>query len=247
MAGIYTKLADVMQDVGSVGKNGYNQQQGFAFRSVDDTVLAVHEAMIKHRVLILPEVVNVEQAQREGISKAGHPQITTNVRVTVAYTFAAEDGSMVTTSAVGEGSDFGDKATSKAMSMALKYALFQTFLIPTGDADPDSETVHASGQTSPQQQRAPQQGVPERVKAAAGDKFDAKTDERWEIIARAAATGLNDFVKDIYEKGEKWDLTEKQVAGAFNAATKLLASNPATVTAAFPGATVEPDYDDEPF
>ena len=33
MAGIYTKLADVMQDVGSVGKNGYNQQQGFAFRS----------------------------------------------------------------------------------------------------------------------------------------------------------------------------------------------------------------------
>jgi hypothetical protein len=63
------------------------------------------------------------------------------VSLLVSYTFMAEDGSSVITSMAGEASDSGDKATSKALSMALKYALFQTFMIPTGENDPDSEVV----------------------------------------------------------------------------------------------------------
>lgn len=37
--------------------------------------------------------------------------------------------------------DSGDKATNKAMSVALKYACFQVLMIPTEEMlDPDSET-----------------------------------------------------------------------------------------------------------
>jgi hypothetical protein len=36
--------------------------------------------------------------------------------------------------------DSGDKAFNKAMSVGMKYAMFQTFLIPTMNVDPDSET-----------------------------------------------------------------------------------------------------------
>jgi hypothetical protein len=45
-----------------------------------------------------------------------------------------------------EGIDYGDKATSKAMSMALKYALFQTLMIPTEEADPDAQTYEISSE-----------------------------------------------------------------------------------------------------
>jgi hypothetical protein len=51
------------------------------------------------------------------------------------------DGSSVTTVITGEAMDSGDKATNKAMSVALKYALLQMFLIPTDDMrDPDATT-----------------------------------------------------------------------------------------------------------
>ena len=49
--------------------------------------------------------------------------------------------SFVTTTVYGTAMDSGDKADNKCMSIALKYALLQTFLIPTEDMiDPDSET-----------------------------------------------------------------------------------------------------------
>jgi hypothetical protein len=38
--------------------------------------------------------------------------------------------------AVGEGTDYGDKSCNKSMTVGLKYALRQTLLIETGD-DPD--------------------------------------------------------------------------------------------------------------
>ena len=44
-----------------------------------------------------------------------------------------DDGSTHTVTTFGEGSDAGDKATNKAMSIAYKYAAFQTFCIPTED------------------------------------------------------------------------------------------------------------------
>ena len=64
------------------------------------------------------------------------------------YDFYAEDGSKVTVGPIpAEGLDSGDKATNKALSAALKYALIQTFSIPTEDmaeADLDSPEIGAS-------------------------------------------------------------------------------------------------------
>jgi hypothetical protein len=61
------------------------------------------------------------------------------------YHFYAEDGSTVSVGPVpAEGLDSGDKATNKALSAALKYALIQTFSIPTEDmaeADLDSPEI----------------------------------------------------------------------------------------------------------
>ena len=49
----------------------------------------------------------------------------------IKYIFYAEDGTSVEAITIGEGMDSGDKATNKSMAIAMKYALFQVFCIPT--------------------------------------------------------------------------------------------------------------------
>ena len=61
--------------------------------------------------------------------------------LTVTYRFLHADGSYVDVGpVVGEGMDSADKSTSKALAIAHKYALFQTFTIPTLFTDPDAES-----------------------------------------------------------------------------------------------------------
>jgi hypothetical protein len=143
---IYKKMAAITAELSGVPKAGWNPTQKFAFRSVDDTVAAVHAALVKHEVVCLPEVLSVERSAYT-TSKGSEMHVAS---VLVGYTFAASDGSMVTTTMAGESADSGDKATSKALSMAFKYALFQTFTIPTGDPDPDSETAEPAEAMIPQ-------------------------------------------------------------------------------------------------
>ena len=63
---------------------------------------------------------------------------------------------------VGEGMDSGDKASNKAMSVALKYACFQLFMIPTEEmVDPDAETHEVTSKA--QTPAAPKAAQQERI------------------------------------------------------------------------------------
>jgi hypothetical protein len=133
---IASKMAAVLADTQPVEKNGMNQQQGFKFRSIDDTVASVRKALIKHNVAIVPDVVNSEKSTYQ--TKSGAVMNVSDVLVN--YSFIAEDGSSVVATMAGQASDSGDKAVSKALSMAFKYLCFQTFLCGT-DGDPDAEVA----------------------------------------------------------------------------------------------------------
>jgi len=133
---IASKMAAVLADTQPVEKNGMNQQQGFKFRSIDDTVASVRKALIKHNVAIVPEVVSTEKSTYQ--TKSGAVMNVSDVLVN--YSFMAEDGSLVVATMAGQASDSGDKAVSKALSMAFKYLCFQTFLCGT-DGDPDAEVA----------------------------------------------------------------------------------------------------------
>ena len=68
----------------------------------------------------------------------------------IKYTFYAEDGTNVSAVVIGEGMDSGDKASNKAMAIAMKYAFFQVFCIPTEEMkDPDAETPEPSRPKEP--------------------------------------------------------------------------------------------------
>lgn len=139
---IYAAICGVMEDVGAVGKGDYNKQQGFKYRGIDAVMNALNPAMIKHKVFCTPEVL--EQTREERTTQNGGRLIYSVCRM--RYKFFTTDGSFVETIVVGEGMDSGDKATNKAMSVAFKYACFQTFCIPTENLmdDPDKEAPPTS-------------------------------------------------------------------------------------------------------
>lgn len=138
---IHAAMANVMKDIKHVGKNQSGKGLNYAFRGIDDMYNAVHAAMAVHGVTQTFEVL--ERTETEKVAKSGSKAACVLVRV--KYTYHAEDGSSVSTIVDGEASDYGDKATSKALSMADKYNLIQTFKVPTSDiADGDKEAFELS-------------------------------------------------------------------------------------------------------
>lgn len=141
---IYKKMSDVMKEIGSVGKDQKNVTQGFKFRGIDQFVNALYPALTKHGVFMTTEVLNEAHELKEVERSSGKKGVDKHVSIQMKYTFHAEDGSSVSSSVPAEGLDSGDKATNKALSAALKYALIQTFSIPTEDmeeADKESPTI----------------------------------------------------------------------------------------------------------
>ena len=145
---IYEAICNVMSEIGAIEKSKKNQQQGFMYRGVDDVMNALQPLLVKYKVFIVPEVL--EQTREERTTRNGNTVIYSVCKV--KYTFYADDGSSVQAVVVGEGMDSGDKATNKAMSIAFKYACFQTFCIPTEEmVDPDAE----SHEITPKSQKPP--------------------------------------------------------------------------------------------
>lgn len=137
--GIYQAMAEILAEIPSIGKDKENKNQKFKYRGIDDVYNALHPLLAKHKVFMVPTVLSKTSEER---TTAGGTAMY-SVALSVEYRFYHADGSFVSCTVMGEGSDMADKATNKAMAVAHKYALLQTFCIPTEDIakdDPDAET-----------------------------------------------------------------------------------------------------------
>ena len=135
---IYPAIMKVMEEIGCIGKTRKNPQQGYNFRGIDDVLNNLQPALIKARVFVVPRMIDVHREEKP--TKQGGVLNYTTVKC--EYDFcSSEDGSKITASTYGEGMDTSDKSTNKAMSAALKYAIIQTFAIPTEELI-DSERDH---------------------------------------------------------------------------------------------------------
>lgn len=132
---IVERLRNVMALTGAVAKGDKNQSQGWNFRGVDAVVNAVSPALREAGVVVVPyvEAHEVSTVQTSG----GKPMQSAKVRV--RYTFYGLDGDCIEAVSVGEAFDSGDKATAKAMSVALRTCLLQALMLPTNDPDPDHD------------------------------------------------------------------------------------------------------------
>lgn len=138
---IYERIAAIMEEMPAIGKEKKNKDQGFMYRGIDDVMNVLQPLLSKHKVFIVPEVL--EQTREERATKSGGRLLYSLLKI--KYTFFADDGTSVSAVVIGEGMDSSDKASNKAMAVGMKYALFQVFCIPTAEmVDPDSETPEDS-------------------------------------------------------------------------------------------------------
>lgn len=172
MKKIHTAMLDVMEQVQAIEKNQRNQAQKFNFRGIDDVYNALHGLLAKAGVFSVPWVMSSHREERT--SKSGAPVFSTVLRI--KYTFYADDGSYVECVVDGEGMDYGDKSTSKAMAIAHKYALLQVFAIPTAEEkDPDFDSYETTNKIEEVEQKAAAER--KSVRAEAFKVMKARMDE----------------------------------------------------------------------
>lgn len=137
---VFAKVSALAADLAriGIGKTETNESQRFKYRGIDQTLDVLGKLIPKHGLILIPSVV--ESARSQSTTSRGSVMFTTVTRV--RYTFiATDDGSQVSFDYLGEGSDTGDKSTSKSLTMALKYALFHALQVPlSGDSDADAST-----------------------------------------------------------------------------------------------------------
>lgn len=162
---IYPAMGKVMAATKAIAKNQINEAQRFNFRGIDDVMNGLHQAMADAGVFLTTEAHYESMSRTTKMVtgwKNGREITKEAVEVLLPVTFhfiSAEDGSELTAELIGEGIDYGDKGINKALSIALKYALLQAFLIPTEDmAEPDKEAFEREPEHKPAKEtKAPAQ------------------------------------------------------------------------------------------
>ncbi len=181
---VYAAMNLVQEELSrtGIGKDRKNTAQNYAFRGIDDIMNAISPLLARHKLLIVPRVVERETRERE--TKNGTSLYYTTVKVEYDF-ISTEDGSKHVACVYGEAMDSGDKSCNKALSAAYKYLCMQTFAIPTeGDNDAD-QTTHSNirhpGNSPAQAPKQPPQG----------QSFDNKVIEQW----KAKVKHLDSLIK----------------------------------------------------
>ncbi len=160
-ATIYERMTAILAELPPIGKTQKNTQQNFMFRGQDDMLNALNPLLAKHGVFIIPDVLE----RRTDHRTTAKGSIMFEVDLLIRFTAYGAAGDSVSGSAWGEGTDMGDKATSKAMTMAFKYWITQAFAISTAEApDPDRDTPQESSS------RGRQPDVPDALQAAQSEQ-----------------------------------------------------------------------------
>lgn len=141
---VHEAISHVMAAVGNVAKNQRNTDQSYNFRGIDAFYNAYHGPMAAAGLVMIPTVEHVATDERRtSTGKAMY-----HVVLTVRYRFIGPGGDSLDTVVIGEGQDTQDKAVTKALSAAHKYAMQQVFMPPIEEqeeADFGSEDTEYQG------------------------------------------------------------------------------------------------------
>lgn len=137
---IFELIGKAMSEIGAIGKDSVSTNSSgkvmYKFRGIDAVYNALNPVMAKYGLFVCPEILNQQRDER----RTANGTVMTYTILTIRFTMYAPDGSSIQMTVIGEGMDAGDKSTNKAMSIAMKYAMFQLFMIPTEEMkDPDAE------------------------------------------------------------------------------------------------------------
>ena len=137
---VYKAINAVSAELGQVGipKLHRNQRDDYLYRSIDDVLNRLSPLLAKHKLCVLPRVL-----ERTATDRIGEGDLLVSVVLKVAFDLVSTaDGSTHTIEAFGEALDPSDKATAKAMSSAYKSAMLQTFCVPVAQIEDADSSSH---------------------------------------------------------------------------------------------------------
>lgn len=136
---IASKILNVMKKIGPIIKDKTNEEKGFDYASIASIIIRAREALIEEKVIMIPLKLN--QVVQRG----------NDVLIDMVYRFYDTEPNnkgecdYMDVNIPGEGCDKEGWAVYKALSGAYKYAMTQTFAIPTiDDAEKDKYTTNNS-------------------------------------------------------------------------------------------------------
>jgi hypothetical protein len=181
---VFAAVHRLMCRVPELGKTGSAPQSagGFKFRGIEAVMDAIGSAMREPAIglILRTEIVRCD-VTRETVN--GRTWTSTDLITRFVFVHP-EDGSEHAFEMAGEGRDLGDKASSKAASMAAKYALCQALMIPfNGMADSDQEDP-----ATQQAQEWERNQERERQQAQAYEREQQQNRQRTQRSAAAPAT-----------------------------------------------------------
>jgi hypothetical protein len=154
---LHRKLAQVMYEADRIPKNGSFKQPGeyghFKFVQAGDAADVIRKALAEVGVSMIPTAIEL-LSESEHVTAKGGTMTTMTVRTTWTLT-DGDSGETAVIQSMGSGADSGDKASPKAQTNAMKYALLMGFLLSTGD-DPE-----ASDSSDRRPRRAAESAAPE--------------------------------------------------------------------------------------
>lgn len=138
---IYQALKSINEKVGAILKSRENTQQKYKFRGIDEVYNEVHPLFAEHAILLNTRVL--DRRTTEFKNGAGNRSVWVEEFVEVDFISCADASKHTYGPVWVEGIDMSDKASNKCLSAGQKYAVLQTFTIPTKDMidDGDRETI----------------------------------------------------------------------------------------------------------
>lgn len=202
---IYQLIPKVMQEVGAIGKSGFNSFDKYNFRSIEDIYNALQPALSKNGIFIVPRVLDSKENTVQ--TKAGADQV--RIKVKVEYQVCASDGSSIVSIFEGEGIDRSDKATNKAMQASFKFMCSQLFCLAfegMDDSDKESPPFVNSNQnkiTNEVPKKLPPQVVQTKVEVPAHGA-SATVNSPVEVVSPKPI--VNHAIKEINKMWENYKL-----------------------------------------
>lgn len=149
-ATIFKKMSFVLEGVRRVEKSGFNKFHNYAYASEGDIVDGIRPILAEAGLALWTNILHQERTVQNVFSKGKNVGQKTFTKVLMEFTIGCSDtGAVLVSQYWGEGEDESDKGLYKAYTGAQKYFLSKTFLISSGDTDPEQDH---SGQYEPQPQ-----------------------------------------------------------------------------------------------
>ena len=228
---VHKAIVSIIAEMAGIGKNQRNKDQGYNFRGIDDVLKELHPLFAKHGVFFAPTVL--ERIYEERISAKGNTGHICHLHV--SYRVYGPSGDFIEISTWGEGLDYSDKCTNKAMTAAFKYAMFELFAIADPEDDSDSGTqdggsrVREAGEYVNNQRVSNSRSVmyeqePYDYSRPAGTPYvHGSGNENFDLILQAASIDDGDFIHSLAGQIEsRGTLTENQITSGVKSAKKIL-------------------------